>query len=399
MAAAESEERDQAARARARSAAFTDARREAAVADPAPGAAADNHHQALYVGRRALESAGADAGALLPLRDDMLCSAPAGVEIDIEPSRRRSPAPADRRGAESARRSSSTAASCSRRTATSRGPPAGARRCTSRTSRCCSSSPAVLPRRGRPRRRSRLLQQVVVADPLHEAAHRGSCGCSPRPAAASRRSPSTTRCVERPAPRGWGGQPDPQTGRLTGRCCARPARPAKRWPTRSRALAPHAPAIGVSAAAVAALAGLAAQQRRAPSHTVRSTASAARSVAQVVGAGRAPAGGAPRRERSAHGAQWWARLVAARPRQSACGPSIAAVVPLGEQLGQLEQQRHVGLRGAPQRRAVVHGWSQSSGKSSSAPSERERAWYPQSSCRARSPPPSQTLQHEPRPRR
>src|SRR6266540_3498840 len=48
----------------------------------APEAAANNFHQALYVARRALEAAGADASAVLPLRDDVLELFPGGrVEI------------------------------------------------------------------------------------------------------------------------------------------------------------------------------------------------------------------------------------------------------------------------------------------------------------------------------
>ena len=48
-------------------------------------AAANNFHQALYVARRALEQAGADAASALPLRDDMLLLSPeATVEIDVD---------------------------------------------------------------------------------------------------------------------------------------------------------------------------------------------------------------------------------------------------------------------------------------------------------------------------
>src|SRR3954470_14714897 len=47
--------------------------------------AANNFHQALYVARRALEVAGADAAGILPLRDDMLLLYPEGrVEVDID---------------------------------------------------------------------------------------------------------------------------------------------------------------------------------------------------------------------------------------------------------------------------------------------------------------------------
>src|SRR3954470_23975859 len=53
--------------------------------DRASEAAANNFHQALYVARRALESAGATASAVLPLRDDMLALYPDGsVEIDVD---------------------------------------------------------------------------------------------------------------------------------------------------------------------------------------------------------------------------------------------------------------------------------------------------------------------------
>src|SRR4051794_4923455 len=53
--------------------------------DRSPDAAANNFHQALYVARRALESAGADASGVLPLQDDMLVLYPGGsVAIDID---------------------------------------------------------------------------------------------------------------------------------------------------------------------------------------------------------------------------------------------------------------------------------------------------------------------------
>ena len=49
-----------------------------------PEAAANNFHQALYVARRALEAAGAQAATVLPLRDDMLVLYPDGtVEVDV----------------------------------------------------------------------------------------------------------------------------------------------------------------------------------------------------------------------------------------------------------------------------------------------------------------------------
>jgi predicted ATPase/DNA-binding SARP family transcriptional activator len=47
--------------------------------------AANNFHQALYVARRAFEVAGADAGGVLPLRDDMLLLYPNGlVAVDVD---------------------------------------------------------------------------------------------------------------------------------------------------------------------------------------------------------------------------------------------------------------------------------------------------------------------------
>jgi predicted ATPase/DNA-binding SARP family transcriptional activator len=53
--------------------------------DRDPEAAANNLHQALYVARRALAAAGADAATILPLRDDMLVLAPEGdVEVDVD---------------------------------------------------------------------------------------------------------------------------------------------------------------------------------------------------------------------------------------------------------------------------------------------------------------------------
>ena len=51
----------------------------------APEAATNNFHQALYVARRALETAGAEASAVLPLRDDMLVLQPGGrVDVDVD---------------------------------------------------------------------------------------------------------------------------------------------------------------------------------------------------------------------------------------------------------------------------------------------------------------------------
>jgi len=53
--------------------------------DLAPRAAANNLHQALYVARRALESAGAEASAVLPLRDDLLMLCAGGtLEVDVD---------------------------------------------------------------------------------------------------------------------------------------------------------------------------------------------------------------------------------------------------------------------------------------------------------------------------
>src|SRR3954447_777366 len=53
--------------------------------DLSPGAAANNFHQALYVARRALEGAGADAPSVLPLRDEVLALDPVtAIEVDVE---------------------------------------------------------------------------------------------------------------------------------------------------------------------------------------------------------------------------------------------------------------------------------------------------------------------------
>src|SRR3954464_7738114 len=53
--------------------------------DRQPQAAANNFHQALYVARRALEAAGADAATALPLRNDMLSLHPGGqIDIDVD---------------------------------------------------------------------------------------------------------------------------------------------------------------------------------------------------------------------------------------------------------------------------------------------------------------------------
>ena len=97
----------------------------------APEAAANNFHQALYVARRALEAAGAEASAVLPLRDDMLALYPGGRGG----GRRRRlrgggrPRPRNRRAVGLPRGARAlTAASCSPRIATKRGRPAGGRR-------------------------------------------------------------------------------------------------------------------------------------------------------------------------------------------------------------------------------------------------------------------------------
>src|SRR6476659_8468238 len=53
--------------------------------DRAAESAANNFHQALYVARRALEAAGAEASSVLPLREDMLLLYPDGaVEVDVD---------------------------------------------------------------------------------------------------------------------------------------------------------------------------------------------------------------------------------------------------------------------------------------------------------------------------
>src|SRR3954471_17621509 len=53
--------------------------------DRQPQAAANNFHQALYVARRALEAAGADAATALPLRADMLALHPDGqTDVDVD---------------------------------------------------------------------------------------------------------------------------------------------------------------------------------------------------------------------------------------------------------------------------------------------------------------------------
>src|SRR3954454_17735418 len=51
----------------------------------APEAAANNFHQGLVVAGRALEAVGAEASAVLPLRDDVLALFPGGgVEVDVD---------------------------------------------------------------------------------------------------------------------------------------------------------------------------------------------------------------------------------------------------------------------------------------------------------------------------
>jgi predicted ATPase/DNA-binding SARP family transcriptional activator len=137
-------------------------------------AAANNFHQALYVARRALEAAGADAAAVLPLRDDMLALYPGGtVEVDVDAfeaaaARARGTGSLDDyrealrlHGGELLPEDRYEAWAVSRREALNE----------THLGLLLELS-AGLTRGGDTRAAIEMLKQAVVIDPLHEAAHR-----------------------------------------------------------------------------------------------------------------------------------------------------------------------------------------------------------------------------------
>ena len=140
----------------------------------APDAAANNFHQALYVARRALEGAGAEASAVLPLRDDMLVLYPGGrVEVDVDvfeagvAHARETRESSDYQaalalyGGELLAEDRYEAWATSRRDAVREAHLGLLLEFSARLSADGGSAAAVA-----------VLEQVVVVDPLHEAAHR-----------------------------------------------------------------------------------------------------------------------------------------------------------------------------------------------------------------------------------
>ena len=111
------------------------------------------------------------------------------------------------------RRSRCTAASCSPRIATRRGRPAGATRCARRTWGCCSSSPPACAEDGDTAAAIEALEQAVVVDPLHEAAHRALMRMF---AADGRRQQALGQYhrLREALRRELEAEPDPQTARL-----------------------------------------------------------------------------------------------------------------------------------------------------------------------------------------
>ncbi len=140
----------------------------------APEAAANNFHQALYVARRALEAAGAEASAVLPLRDDMLALFPGGrVEVDVDVFEaavvraRETGEPSDYRaalalyGGELLSEDRYEAWAASRRDAVREAHLGLLLEFSARLREGGDSAAAI-----------EALEQAVVVDPLHEAAHR-----------------------------------------------------------------------------------------------------------------------------------------------------------------------------------------------------------------------------------
>jgi predicted ATPase/DNA-binding SARP family transcriptional activator len=142
--------------------------------DRAPEAAANNFHQALYVARRALEAAGAEAAAVLPLRDDMLALHPGGtVEVDVDAFE----------AAAARARETGALPDCQAALGLYGGEllpedryepwAAGRREALSEAYLgLLLELSARLAERGDTAAAVEALEQVVVADPLHEAAHR-----------------------------------------------------------------------------------------------------------------------------------------------------------------------------------------------------------------------------------
>jgi predicted ATPase/DNA-binding SARP family transcriptional activator len=180
-----------------------------------PEAAANNFHQALYVARRALEAAGAEAAAVLPLRDDVLALFPGGrVDVDADvfeaavAHARESGEPSDYRaaltlyGGELLSEDRYEAWAASRRDAVREAHLGLLLEFSARLTADGDIAAAI-----------EALEQVVVVDPLHEAAHRALMRMF---AAAGRRQQALGQYhrLREALRRELEAEPDPQTARL-----------------------------------------------------------------------------------------------------------------------------------------------------------------------------------------
>src|SRR3954466_1649268 len=183
--------------------------------DRAPEAAAHNLPQALFVARRALAAAGAEASAVLPLRDDMLALFPSGrVEVDVDVFEaavvraRETGAPADYGaalalyGGELLSEDRYEAWATSRREAVRE---AHLRLLLEFSARLCEDGDIAAA--------IEALEQAVVVDPLHEAAHRALMRMF---AADGRRQQALGQyhLLHGALRRDLEAEPDPQTARL-----------------------------------------------------------------------------------------------------------------------------------------------------------------------------------------
>ena len=180
-----------------------------------PKAAANNFHQALYVARRALEAAGAEASAVLPLRDDVLALFPGGrVDVDVDvfeaavAHARESGEPSDYRaalalyGGELLSEDRYEAWAASRRDAVREAHLGLLLEFSARLTADGDIAAAI-----------EALEQVVVVDPLHEAAHRALMRMF---AADGRRQQALSQYhrLREALRRELEAEPDPQTARL-----------------------------------------------------------------------------------------------------------------------------------------------------------------------------------------
>src|SRR4051812_1620540 len=212
--------------------------------DLAPDAAANNFHQVLYVARRALDAAGAEAAGVLPLRDEVLALAPDGaVEIDVD---------AFEAAAARARRSGELGAyRAALALHTGELLPEDRYEAWTATRRealheahlaLLLELSALLAERGDGAGAIERLQEVLVEDPLHEPAHRSLMR---QFAATGRRQQALVQYqqLREALRRELAAEPDPQTGELyrallRGEVVAGPLEPPAPRPSASRRARP-----------------------------------------------------------------------------------------------------------------------------------------------------------------